>query len=110
MKKFLSSSAAFALFLGLSSSFSLAAGGKEITVDGKGCCAKCCLKVATECQDAVTVEKDGKKTTYFLADNDVAKQFHENICKGVKPVTVTGVCEKVGDKLQITATKIELKN
>lgn len=109
MKKLLSSSGLLVVLLGLSAS-SFAAGGKEITVDGKGCCAKCCLKVATECQDAVTVEKDGKKTTYFLADNDVAKQFHENICKGIKPVTVTGVCEKVGDKLQITATKIELKN
>jgi len=107
MKKLLSSSAALAMLLSLSTS-GLAAGGKEITVEGKGCCAKCCLKVATECGNAVTVEKDGKKTTYFLADNDVSKQFHENICKGVKPVTVTGVCEKVGDKLQITATKIEL--
>jgi hypothetical protein len=46
----------------------------------------------------------------LLAVLVVAKQFHENICKGIKPVTVTGVCEKVGDKLQITATKIELKN
>src|SRR6516165_9940691 len=107
MKKFLSSSAALAMFLSLSTS-GFAAGGKEITVEGKGCCAKCCLKVATECQDAVSVEKDGKKTTYFLADNDVAKSFHENICKGIKPVTVTGICEKVGDKLQVTASKIEL--
>jgi hypothetical protein len=107
MKNLLSPSAALALLLGLCSS-ALAAGGKEITVEGKGCCAKCCLKVATDCQDAVTVEKDGKKTTYFLVDNDVAKQFHDNICKGVKPVSVTGVCQKVGDQLQLTASKIEL--
>jgi hypothetical protein len=107
MKKLLSPSATLALLLALCSPV-LAAGGKEITVEGKGCCAKCCLKVATDCQDAVTVEKDGKKTTYFLVDNDIAKQFHDNICKGVKPVTVTGVCQKVGDQLQLTASKIEL--
>jgi len=107
MKKLLAPSAALAVLIGLTIS-AMADNGKEITVEGKGCCAKCCLKVATECQDAVTVEKDGKKTTYFLVDNDVAKQFHENICKGIKPVTVTGVCQKVGDQLQITASKIDL--
>jgi hypothetical protein len=108
MKKFLSPITVLALLIGLAAP-AIADSGKEITVEGKGCCAKCCLKVATECQDAVTVEKDGKKTTYFLADNDVAKQFHENICKGVKAIAVTGVCQKVGDQLQLTASKIELK-
>lgn len=85
-----------------------ASGGKEITITGKGCCAKCCLKTAEACESAVTVEKDGAKKTYYLVENDVAKGFHDNICKGVKNVVVTGKCEKVGDKLQVTASKIEL--
>lgn len=82
--------------------------GKEITISGKGCCAKCCLKQADSCQNAVTVEKDGKKTTYFLVHNDVSKAFHENICTTIKNVTVTGTCKKVDGKLQVTASKIEL--
>ena len=82
--------------------------GKEITINGKGCCAKCCLKQTEQCQNAVTVEKDGKKTTYYLVENEVSKAFHSNICKVIKPVTVTGTCKKVGDKLEVTASKIEL--
>ena len=82
--------------------------GKEITISGKGCCAKCCLKEADTCQNAVTVEKDGKKTTYYLVQNDVSKEFHGNVCKEVKAVTATGTCKKVDGKLQFTATKIEV--
>ena len=45
---------------------------KAITISGKGCCAKCCLKETDACQNAVTVEKDGKKTVYYLVQNDVS--------------------------------------
>ena len=69
--------------------------GKEITISGKGCCAKCCLKETDACQNAVTVEKDGKKTVYYLVQNDVSKGFHSNICKEVKAVTAIGTCRKV---------------
>ncbi|MBI3878477.1 MAG: hypothetical protein HY301_00225 [Verrucomicrobia bacterium] len=82
--------------------------GKEITIKGKACCAKCCLKEAESCQNVLQVEKDGKKTSYYLVQNDVAKEFHKNICKEVKPITVTGTCKKVDGKLEVTASKIEL--
>jgi len=83
--------------------------GKEITLSGKACCAKCCLKTATECATVFAVEKEGKKTTYSLADNDVAKKFHEEICKGgPKAATVTATCKKEGDKLVLTASKAEV--
>lgn len=83
--------------------------GKEITLTGKACCAKCCLKTATECQTVFAVEKDGKKTTYSFADNDVAKKFHEEICKGgPKAASVTATCKKEGDKLVLTCSKAEL--
>ena len=75
---------------------------------GKGCCAKCCLKETDACQNAVTVEKDGKKTTYYLVENSVSTAFHKEICKEIKPVKVTGTCEKKDGKLQVTASKIEL--
>ena len=87
---------------------SRAEGGKEITIKGKGMCAKCCLKEGDSCQNVVQTEKDGKKTSYYLVENDVSKQFHDNICKKVQPVVVVGVCKKVDGKLQVTASKIDL--
>jgi hypothetical protein len=83
-------------------------GGKEITLTGKACCAKCALKKADACQTVLSVDKDGKKTLYWIADNDVAKSFHDNVCKGAKPVTVTATCKKVGDKLELTCSKMDL--
>ncbi|MBM3876488.1 MAG: hypothetical protein FJ386_07195 [Verrucomicrobia bacterium] len=98
---------AAALMLGVTSV--LAEGkGKEITITGKGCCAKCCLKETDKCQNAVTVEKDGKKTTYYLVENSVSSAFHKEICKEIKPVKVTGTCEKKDGRLLVTASKIEL--
>ncbi|MBI3853190.1 MAG: hypothetical protein HY298_23315 [Verrucomicrobia bacterium] len=83
-------------------------GGKPVTLNGEGKCAKCALKETDKCQNAIQVEKDGKKTTYYLVQNDVSKKFHENLCKESKKISVTGTCKKVGDKLEVTATKIEL--
>lgn len=83
-------------------------GAKQITVEGKGACLKCVMKKADACQNAITVEKNGKTTTYVLADNPVSKDFHEKICKGSKSVKATGTCAKVGDHLELTVSKIEL--
>lgn len=80
-----------------------AAGGKTITIKGKGMCAKCCLKEGDQCQNVVQVTRKGKKVSYYLADNDVSKDFHGNICKKVQNVEVKGVCKKEGDKLVVTA-------
>lgn len=80
-----------------------AAGGKTITLKGKGMCAKCCLKEGDKCQNVVQVDRKGKKTNYYLADNDVSKDLHGSICKKVQNVEVKGVCKKEGDKLVVTA-------
>jgi hypothetical protein len=82
--------------------------GKEITLTGQACCAKCNLKTATECETVLSVEKAGKKTTYHFAKNDVADKLHEEICKAPKQVTVTATCKKEGDKLVLTASKAEV--
>ncbi len=82
--------------------------GKEITLTGTAQCAKCNLKEAIECQTVLTVEKNGKKTNYYLAANDVSKAFHDEVCKGAKPATVTATCKKEGDKLVLTASKAEV--
>ncbi len=108
MKKLLTSTfAAAALITALAFNAAAESKGKTITLAGKGCCAKCCLKESDTCQNVLTVEKDGKKTKYYLVQNDVSKGFHSQICETVKSITVTGTCKKVGDKLEVTPEKIE---
>src|SRR5688572_22834326 len=85
-----------------------AADEKAETIKGEGKCAKCALKETKECQNAIQVEKEGKKTTYYLVENKVSKDFHENLCKGSKKVTAVGSVKEVDGKKQLTATKIEL--
>lgn len=82
--------------------------GKEVTVTGEGKCAKCILKEAKECQNVIQTTEDGKKVTYYLADNDVSKNFHEDLCKETKKVTATGTVKEVDGKKELTVTKIEL--
>jgi hypothetical protein len=86
---------------------------KKVTIEGEGLCAKCALKETKTCQNAVIVTKDGKKETYYLVVNDVAKKAHskEGFCQATKDdpikVKVTGTVEKKDDKLMMTAEKIE---
>ena len=82
---------------------------KEKSITGEAKCAKCMLKETEQCQTVIQVEnKKGKTVTYYLADNDVAKGFHENVCKEAKKVTATGTIKNVDGKRQLTASKIEL--
>ncbi|MFO0888703.1 MAG: DUF6370 family protein [Isosphaeraceae bacterium] len=86
--------------------------GKTITIKGDGLCAKCGLKDkdAKKCQNAVIVEKGGKKTTYYLAGK-LSDEAHKSLgfCSASKDepvkVEVTGTCEKKGDKLVLTPTE-----
>ena len=83
--------------------------GKEVTVNGEAKCAKCALKEGDTCQTVIQVEnKKGKAVNYYMVDNDVAKAFHQNVCKEAKKATATGTNKKVGGKNEFTATKIEL--
>jgi hypothetical protein len=81
---------------------------KEVTISGEGKCAKCILKEAEKCQNAIQTKEDGKTVTYYLADNDVSKNFHEDLCKETKKVTATGTVKEVDGKKQFTVSKIEL--
>ena len=85
-----------------------AAPAAEVTLKGTLECAKCALHETEKCQNALVTEKNGKKTTYYLEQNDVSKKFHDNVCKDTKKVTVTGVAKK-GDngKREFVASKIE---
>ena len=101
--------AALAVLAAATPSFA-AEGGKERTITGEAKCAKCSLKEADKCQTVIQVEKGGKTITYYLADNDTAKNFHEEICKAPKKVTATGTVTKDKDngKQVMTVSKIEL--
>jgi hypothetical protein len=81
---------------------------EETKISGEAKCAKCALKQADKCQTVIESEKDGKKVSYYLADNDVAKKFHKNVCQEAKKVTAVGTVKEVDGKQQLTVTKIEL--
>jgi hypothetical protein len=86
--------------------------GTKVTLKGDGMCAKCALhdKDAKKCQNVVIVEKDGKKTTYYLTGK-LSDEVHKSMgfCSASKDeptkVEVTGTCEKKGDKLVVTVTE-----
>lgn len=82
---------------------------KERTITGEAKCAKCMLKEGDKCQTVIQSEnKNGKMVNFYLADNDVSKAFHENVCKASKKVTATGTVKKVDGKNEFTVSKIEL--
>ena len=81
---------------------------KEVTVTGEGKCAKCILKEGDKCQTVIQTKEDGKTVSYYVADNEVSKNFHEDVCKQAKKVTATGTVKEVDGKKLLTASKIEL--
>ena len=78
--------------------------GKEQKLEGKITCAKCDLGEADSCQ---TVIKVGDKVYYF--DKESHKKHHAKVCKESKDGVVTGTVKKEGDKMVVTATKVEFK-
>jgi hypothetical protein len=95
--------AALASSLGL-----VALAADEKTITGEGQCAKCSLKETPKCQNAIVAEEDGKKVTYYLAENAVSKAFHKNVCQEVKKVKATGTVKETDGKQVLTASKIEV--
>ena len=83
------------------------AADKEVTITGEGKCAKCALHETDKCQTAIQTEVNGKTVTYYLAQNDTSKDFHENICKKSEKVTATGVVSEKDGKKILTVSKIE---
>jgi hypothetical protein len=84
------------------------ADAKEVTVTGDGACAMCVLHETADCQTAITTTENGQKVVYYLADNDVGKSFHKNVCKASAKVTATGTVEVKDGKNILTASKIEI--
>jgi hypothetical protein len=84
------------------------AASKEVTITGEGMCAKCALHETDKCQTVIQTQEDGKTVTYYLAQNKVSKEFHENVCKESHKVTATGTVKEKDGKKVLTASKIEL--
>jgi hypothetical protein len=84
------------------------AASKEVTITGEGTCAKCGLHETDKCQTVIQAQEDGKTVTYYLAQNKVSKNFHENVCKEAHNVTATGTVKEKDGKKVLTASKIEL--
>ena len=108
MKKLLFSSFALIGIFAASSTFGADKESREITITGDGKCGKCALKETDSCQNVVDVKKGENKGTYYLVQNDVSKDFHDNVCKQTKTVKATGTVKEVDGKKEFTASKIEV--
>jgi len=84
------------------------AADKEVTITGEGKCGKCALHEVDKCQNVIQTKENGKTVTYWLAQNKVSKDFHENLCKESQKVTATGTLKEEHGKKVLTASKIEL--
>jgi hypothetical protein len=80
--------------------------GKEVTISGEAKCAKCAMDETDKCQTAVEVTESGSKVVYYLADNEVSKAFHKNVCTSSAKVVATGMVEMKDGKHILTASKI----
>jgi hypothetical protein len=86
----------------------LAEDKKEITITGEAKCAKCVLKEGEKCQNVIQTKEDGQTVSYYLAKNEVSKNFNENLCKDGKKVTATGTVKTADGKKELMASKIAL--
>src|SRR5258708_21941098 len=82
--------------------------GKEVTITGDGKCGKCALHETAKCQNVIQTTEDGKTVTYYLAQNDVSKKFHDNLCKETKKVTATGTVKEVDGKKALNVSHLNL--
>ncbi|HET7626355.1 MAG TPA: DUF6370 family protein [Verrucomicrobiae bacterium] len=87
---------------------SFAADQKEVTITGQGQCAKCALHETDKCQNTIQTKENGKTVTYYLAQNKVSKDFHDNICEEPHKITATGKVTVEKGKKILTPTKIEM--
>ena len=100
---------AVGLLLAFGVTHSFAAGAnKEMTLSGKLVCGKCVLHETKTCENVLQLRKNGKTVNYFLAQNKVSKNFHDNICQNDgEKVTVTGKVGEKHGKHMIVASSIE---
>lgn len=79
----------------------------EVTLKGEAVCTKCELHETDKCGTAIRVHEDGKDVIYYAEKNDVAKDFHKNICQAPAKVTATGTVKEKDGKKWIKLSKID---
>ena len=96
---------AVALVIGLMAVSTVSAA--EATLKGTLLCAKCKLKKAEKCQDALIVtDEKGGSTEYWIVKNEAAEKAGHQCSSEVK-ATVTGEVSEKDGKKWIAASKIE---
>jgi hypothetical protein len=78
-------------------------------LEGTALCLKCELGKSRTCQNAIRVSIDGKDVVYALDQNSVSKKFHRHVCQETVAVVAEGTIAAIGDNLEFTASKIEVK-
>jgi hypothetical protein len=78
-------------------------------LEGTGLCLKCELGLSRTCQNAIRVSVDGKDVIYRLDQNGVSKKFHKHVCQDSVSLVAEGTVAKIGEHLEFTASKIDIK-
>ncbi len=108
MKSIIKTLVAALALVAMTASVALAADKSEVTLTGMMVCGKCKLHETKECQNVLQVQKDGKTVNYYLDENKVSKDFHDNICQNDgEKATVTGTVSEKDGKEMMVASKIE---
>jgi hypothetical protein len=109
MKKLIISAFAAAALLLSTSAMADHHESKEVTLKGDAKCAKCALGESKKCADVLQVKgKDGKTVTYWIAKNNVSKDFHKNVCQDTAKLTAVGNVGEVDGKQIIIASKLTI--
>jgi hypothetical protein len=81
---------------------------KEVTLNGTILCAKCALKEAKKCQNAIQVKEGDKTVTYLFDDRGMKESYHDAVCGGEKKEgTVKGTVSTKDGKQIIKPTKVD---
>jgi hypothetical protein len=83
-------------------------GAKAVIFKGRATCLKNGLKEDDYCKTIIIAEKNGVPIKYWVANNKVGELFHPEICANAKFVRVQGTTRKIGDRWELTPTKITL--
>ena len=84
--------------------------GKKVKFSGEAECAKCVLHQGNTCQTVIQTKQHGTTETYYVGQNDLAKELHKVVCENAHKVKVSGFVEEVGGKHQLTLTKFSVKD
>src|SRR5689334_9607996 len=99
-----SSTTSFALAVSVAVALMLAqapeAGAEVRTLRGEGRCEK-------GHQTMLRVREGAKVVIYHLQDNDVSREFHDQVCAKPGQVKAVGDVREVNGRWELTATKLE---